>query len=438
MKLFICHYHLKPGGVTRIIQSQIKAIRNSNLFDEIVILTGEDPGLVELKTSEFNGVRIIKKSLFNYMESFTSEENCKEKYKLLMEFFKETINHNDILHIHNPALGKNPVVTYGIYNLAKAGYKLFLHCHDFAEDRPDNIDSIHQVIQDYFSVDIDEVMYPDFPNCFFGVINSFDLNRIMEMNISREQIFFLPNPVIAPGPVKQNEKENYRKRILKTFSISKDLPIMLYPVRVIKRKNFGEFILLALLFMNKAHWFVTLAPQNPLEKGAYNEWKKLAIELDIPIIFEAGNKAGFNELMNAADKIITTSIQEGFGMAFLESWLYNKAVVGRSLPNIVSDFEKEGLKYPLLYDYINISLNDIDLDFPELSVEEQMDFIRKIRNDENKIKRIISNSGLEDLLFCSVSSELLAHNKGIIKSKYSKEAYAEKLERIYSLFSKKT
>ena len=44
--------------------------------------------------------------------------------------------------------------------------------------------------------------------------------------------------------------------------------------------------------------------------------------------------------MASAHRLVTTSVAEGFGLAFLEPWLFGKGLLGRNLPEITVDFAK--------------------------------------------------------------------------------------------------
>ncbi len=57
-----------------------------------------------------------------------------------------------------------------------------------------------------------------------------------------------------------------------------------------------------------------------------------------------------------ADALITTSVAEGFGLAFLEPWLASKPLVGRNLPEITADFAEHGLDLSALYNCLPVPL----------------------------------------------------------------------------------
>ena len=39
-----------------------------------------------------------------------------------------------------------------------------------------------------------------------------------------------------------------------------------------------------------------------------------------------------------AKAIVSTSVAEGFGLGFLEPWIFGKGLCGRDIPEITSDF----------------------------------------------------------------------------------------------------
>jgi hypothetical protein len=52
--------------------------------------------------------------------------------------------------------------------------------------------------------------------------------------------------------------------------------------------------------------------------------------------------------------MVTTSIAEGFGMAFLEPWLVGRAVTGRNLVEITAEFTAAGVALPYLYTRLDV------------------------------------------------------------------------------------
>ena len=101
---------------------------------------------------------------------------------------------------------------------------------------------------------------------------------------------------------------------------------------------------------------ITSGPENPAERGRYDRWKQLAAELGLPVEFEAVGRAGrtFIDMLRQASGVVTTSVAEGFGMAFLEPWSVGTPVCGRNLPEVTAGFRQEGIVLPWSYERLNI------------------------------------------------------------------------------------
>ena len=196
-------------------------------------------------------------------------------------------------------------------------------------------------------------------------------------------------------------------------------------------KNIGEFILLASLFESRAHWLVSLAPHNPVEIPFYREWREFARSISAPVLFEAGHKIEFPLLMQSSDRIITTSRQEGFGMSYLEPWVFDKPVVGRKIPYLIKDFLDEGMEFPFLYDHLLIDDQEGQMDFSELTDTRQRAAIRNLLSDRKARQKFIQQNDLESALFGSVPAGVIQKNRSIIKESYSLEGYGKRLCTIY-------
>ena len=162
-RILIIHYHLNPGGVTRIVESQVRALRKADPLLEILGLTAfcENPVIIENA-----GARIIYENRLNYLHE---NKNFNKEYQALRKFFSDILREGDLLHIHNLNLGKNPVLTLVISELIMKGYPVVNHAHDFAEDRPANYEFLKRIIQKITGKPVSEVLYPDRKNLFFEI-----------------------------------------------------------------------------------------------------------------------------------------------------------------------------------------------------------------------------------------------------------------------------
>ncbi|MFP4446301.1 MAG: hypothetical protein ACLFPD_08660 [Desulfosudaceae bacterium] len=316
MRIAVIHYHLKPGGVTTVIRRQINAARGST---DYIVITGESgPENFPADTAVVPGL--------GYDEPNPAAGNAPGEVAaaILDVITARWPDGCDLVHIHNPLLAKNRRLLRIIRELQKKGLRLFLQVHDFAEDgRP----------RHYFAKD----PYP--ADCHWGVINSRDRDILLAAGADPGGVHLVPNAV---NPFEESAPPGGQKGLA------------LYPVRAIRRKNIGEALLLSLFFENIDQLAITLPPNSPADMPGYRSWQAFAANRDLPVIFEASTARDFHALVAAAACMISTSITEGFGFAFLEPWTAGKPLVGRKLPALCRDFESAGVDLAHLYTRLDI------------------------------------------------------------------------------------
>lgn len=320
MNVAIVHYHARPGGVTRVVERAVDALgdRTHCLFFTGEAARGETP--LQKKIREVPNLGYATDKKFQGLELLRRARGA---------FGGEP----DLWHIHNHSLGKNPALTQEVTTLAMAGQKILLQIHDFAEDgRPDNYTNLKK---------LKNRLYPVSSHIHYAALNQRDVGFLQSTGIPPEQIHLLPNAV-SPLPATQSPKPKAQS-------------LFVYPCRAIRRKNIGELLLWSAA-MPDARFAVTLAPKNPEVKPIYDAWVAFAEELGLNVEFDAGANTPFEEMIAKADALITTSIAEGFGLAFLEPWLAGKPLVGRNLPEITADFEQHGLDLSMLYNRLGVPL----------------------------------------------------------------------------------
>jgi hypothetical protein len=109
---------------------------------------------------------------------------------------------------------------------------------------------------------------------------------------------------------------------------------------------------------------ITQPPTTERDMAVYRRWKELALELGLPVEFEAGTGTGFSRVLGSAAAVVTTSIKEGFGFSFLEPWTAGLAVAGRRIGYVCRDFEEAGLRFDAFYDSIGLPPCEITKDYP--------------------------------------------------------------------------
>jgi hypothetical protein len=359
----------------------------------------------------------------------------------------------DIWHIHNHSLGKGPALPRLVAELAAEKIPMVLQLHDFAEDgRPLNYQRISGW-PDAAGAAVVQTMYPRNANIGYAVLTGRDEKLLRAAGI--RNLFHLPNAVTM-GEVRwvsAHERENR----------------WLYPTRAIRRKNVGEFVLLAALAEGDERFAVTRAPLNPEQIRHYAPWVRFVQELELPVDFAWGDDRALPlaEMMATSRGVVTTSVAEGFGLAFLEPWLTGAALFGRDLPEITSDFKAEGIGLDPLYLRFEVPVKWVEEELRtvlrrELTafyhaygkvVDEQMQqriwqaCVRDGRVDfgclnetmqRRVIRRILDEPGCGAELFPgrdwherTVSREAVLANAQRVQSAYGTALYAQRLERMY-------
>ena len=355
MQLAILHYHLSSGGVARVVQNHLLALAqvSPEARPERVLLVeggrGRDWHLgpwAEQLPFPIHGQAIEGLDYDAPDAVATGDLATALESMLLAEGYRPE---ETVLHWHNHSLGKNVSVPLAVRRLAERGYRLLLQIHDFAEDfRPDNYRKLATALAEGDEDSLPEVLYPQAEHLHYATLNSRDHQVLSQAGVVDERLHLLPNPVSPPE--RFDDAPKARRLVYEALELPNTGNLLTYTVRGIRRKNLGEMLLCSTLCEDS--WlFVTLAPQNPAERASFDRWKRLSEELGLPCRFgmPAGADLSFSQILAASDALVTTSIAEGFGMAFLEAWLAGRLLLGRDLPEITSDFRQTGLDLSDLY-----------------------------------------------------------------------------------------
>ncbi len=424
MHIAIFHYHLNPGGVTRIIESQVAGIKKIYPNTNITVIAGHCENEEYYNALDVN---VIVDPVFNYLfdREFKAGELSKI-YNITYAKLKAIVSESTILHVHNINLGKNPIVTLAVNALLNEGYSVVNHAHDFAEDRPVNMAYLQKIIETEFGKSLNSIMYPASDKYIIGVLNRFDYDRVINIGVNIRRVFLFPNPVYVPLNEAPHKPTN-RNKIISEFDIAPDKTIITYPVRIIKRKNIGELILLSALYSN-IQVLVTLPPRNPVEIELYKKWKEFCNKNNIAIIFEAGERVNFIDIISGSDYCITTSIQEGFGMAYLEPWIIGTPVIGRDIEYITTDLKTEGVQFPFLYNGIYFNGN---CEFSEMETKEQQAFITNILAGNITVSDFEKSNKVFENFPPKVSEVTVNENRETIIKNFSVEEYAKRIFNAY-------
>lgn len=450
IKLAIVHYHLKRGGVTRVIESTIEAARKHAPELAFTVISGQN-------SNAFSpNIACYEVPALNY----ASKRSCSTSAEQLVEQLKAAAIQGlgslpDVWHIHNHSLGKIPAFESAVHQLAQESARILLQIHDFAEDgRPKN----------YTQLQDKNKLYPLAPGIQYAVINSRDQQQLQKAGFPDEQLKLLANPVTAP--TNTTVPIQAQKQLLSQLNAER---LIVYPVRALRRKNLGEFLLWAALAEPGEVFAMTLGPTNEAYRARYQAWKALSQELALPVHWEIGEStnASFECIMQSASAILNTSIAEGFGLTFLEPWLFAKGLLGRKLPDITADFKAKGIDLSNLYTALPIPkayvcLSDLEhaiakglqqayasyqralpqdaveralqaihcgpdhIDFGGLDEAQQTAIIRQVQQDPS-IKNLLK----PHLSIKLASTEHIEKNAAAVKTYYNEKTYIQELQSIY-------
>ena len=446
MKIALVHYHLQPGGVTRVIENTIEAWENFETGpDQYVVLSGRP-----YSGNKLQNVRVVEG--LDYAE--VSEAPLPIVLKQKMEEAARSVLGQlpDVWHIHNHSLGKNAGLSGAVAELSKSGARLLLQPHDFAEDgRPQNYCNL---------ADARNLLYPTGGQIHYAALNQ------------RDQVFLKatigdggsPVHLLANAIAQQKNKGSSPEQ-----KESAELPrnLILYPVRAVRRKNLGELALLSATHP-EFHFANSLGPTNPSFSTIYQDWIDYAQKHSLNLTYGLGQHidTSFSAMVNHARSIINVSVAEGFGLGFLEPWTFGKCLCGRNIPEITSDFSELGVNLNNLYDELWIDhslvdqealLNSISIALKSAYHDYQRELPRGAVNQANKAisneygvkfgslnedlqKKVIAKVQLSSYEAKSIrkqakleiiESQTIEQNQTAVKEKFSLSAYGSKVQEIY-------
>ncbi|NIL98179.1 MAG: hypothetical protein GTO53_10165 [Planctomycetales bacterium] len=480
MKLAMIHYHLNRGGVTQVIANQLRAldqeVADGDRLSVGLLYGGRRAGWPDRLVGDLRRLELSLHAIGGL-----DYDNVRPEGKDLADQLRVVLQEagfgpqETVLHVHNHSLGKNVALPDALHSLARQGYGLLLQIHDFAEDfRPDNYRPLAARWAAGRSDSLPGWLYPQAPQIHYAVLNGRDQAILRDAGVEQQRLHVLPNPVAPIGELPPREEA--RAKLADRFAIPAHHRYVLYPVRGIRRKNLGELLLWSALAGRSTCFALTLPPLNPVEQPSYGRWKEFAAARELPCAFEVGGPAGLTYMENlaAADLLLTTSVAEGFGLVYLESWLTGRPLVGRDLPAITGDFTRAGLRLaglqpqlwvPLdwlheptfrtsiavayrrvlasygqptptlksLVRQVDPLIHDGLVDFGSCPVALQQEVIERVAGDSRQSDRLREiNPWIADALARGGGDPLLVEqNAGVVRSEYSLARSGRRLVEIY-------
>ena len=236
----------------------------------------------------------------------------------------------DVLHVHNPTLNKNAQLPAILRHLQEMGITLLPQIHDLAEDgRP----SAYYAGEEYPA------------DCHYVVINSRDRDALVTSGLRPDAVHLLPNTVRPLPRVPRSPWGEWP-------------PFAPLPGPRHSEEERGGSAPACGALRGGTHR--DSPSRNPDDLMRYDDWRRYATRHELPVRFDQGLHRTLEDLMGEADAAISTSVNEGFGFAFLEPWTAGLPTVGRRLEHVCKDFEREGVRLPYLYLSLSAPLECFD------------------------------------------------------------------------------
>jgi glycosyltransferase involved in cell wall biosynthesis len=397
----------------------------------------------------------------------------------LAEVLVEKLADMDVIMIENLGIGIQPYVTYAFYLFSQYAFtrgmdKRFIYrCHDFVQQRPANFKNVKKFHHPRFGVvpDWHSILYPAYPSITYIAINRYDRMRLLEHGIEEENIHYIPNPVDQAIVPPDDRRKELREKIIDREGLDPETRFLLYPVRCIRRKNVEEAIFLTAFFNRLVngnlerencrleehyHLLVSIKPESGDDGEYANQLDRFVRENELPVTIGLEDLVALErepdpaddakirsysvgDLYRASDLVITTSVLEGFGFAYIEPWLLDRAVIGRSIPYITPDFQAAGMKLGHLYnalivngkDYKDIGSGAAD---PALGVQERLEKVLKLQ-DPAYLNGFIDRNETSVLATLRLFNKkrrdaLVGVNREVVERVYSRESIGEQLYQV--------
>ncbi len=549
LRLGMMHYHLRPGGVTSVMRDIATALVERSKYDsirfDVFASLGAETRARKAFGSDIGRIEMVNVPALAYMkEPYADRESFLGAAERLSEVIlkRADIGADDsgcpyILHAHNISLGKNPVATMAFKLVAEKAAErslplwLINQVHDFAENgRPEQMRAFANCAGDRDEAFARDFMYPNTPNVIYLTINSADIDNLLRIGIARDRIFLLPDP-IDPRPYEEKpiwendegvsggvapETTNHRELMLRRLaeyaaskgeSFDSSLPILLSPLKVMRRKNNVESLLLLALLkrLGRARQLlITLDAASPPDVAYSRLLKEFAASRGMPVVIGFGGELisrtsrrtirngvvtryNLRDLYALCSGVLVTSIVEGFGLAYHEGWLCRRPVIGRKIPEIVADFEANGLNFDHAYERLAVSLGDLPrlrprlldeyekklqamrgrkpfaqltslsasdiveaklfraggrdcVDFADLSLAMQFELVGRLMDDPARASQLIDRNpaiaSAHEILEDEApgrAERLIDTNRAAVRARYSLEAMAGRLENIFEV-----
>jgi len=359
VRLVIVHHHFRPGGVRRVIELATPHLVSHwpEPIRTVVLAAGEAPEAAWLRRfrKELPDVRVqvVVQPSFGYRSEMMEtgsvwKRRVEEGISALVRL---SMREDCLVWAHNLGLGRNLELAHKLTQACHSGgIPLVAHHHDwwfenrwhhFTANRSPGFQTLPAVAN---------AVLPASPYIYHAAINRADA-AVLRRHF-HNQADWLPNPVMPPARVPARRVAAARAWLQR--QLNDKAPVWLLPCRLLRRKNIGEALLLTRWLRPQA-WLVTTGDCSSTEETTYartlaDAARKGRWRLRLGVLRDRETTSpSVPELLAACEAVMFTSLQEGFGLPYLEAVAARRPLVARELPNIAPDLAEFGFAFPQSY-----------------------------------------------------------------------------------------
>ncbi len=376
--LVVVHYHLRPGGVRRVIELTLPDVVAAFTSLQRVTLTvgeAEDSAWVTRLRARVHGVKLDVVTDPNVGYFSESRDSAAITRIGLRQLFASVVNRGEetLIWAHNLGLARNLILASELaLAAARPHVRLVSHHHDFwFENRWNRWPEFG--LSGAESLDaVADVIFSKGAKVSFATINRFDLRGIAKH--ARRPSAWLPNP--AEFDHSPDLDAIVAAAAWLHDQLGDNAPVFLIPARFLRRKNIAEAMLLT-RWLCPHGWLVTTAAASSADEiPGFEALSQFAAEhrmrCKFAILANAGsNPPDISHLVAASTGVLVTSIQEGFGLPYLEASVAGKPIIARSLPNVFPDLRRLGLKFSNSYNEVWIHPDLLDIGAEQMRQRER-------------------------------------------------------------------
>jgi glycosyltransferase involved in cell wall biosynthesis len=363
LKLVILHYHLRPGGIRRVIELAAPHIVRAShgKITSITLASGEAPARNwrDLFVRSLPGLRVdfVIESAFGYFtEQRSKPATLRRTIRSRLVELLEKPDEAPVVWVHNLSLARNLILAQELTRACDdLGIRMLSHHHDWwFDNRWQRLAEAHRA--GFRSIDAVARVIFDSARTRHLTINEADA-KILRPHFGKN-VHWLPN-LAEREPMPSVARVRKAKDWLKD-EIKINAPVWLLPCRLLRRKNVAEALLLTRWLRPEA-WLVTTGGVSSLAEQKYGQRLSLAAQehgwpLRLSVLCgEKDHMPTVGDLLAASEAVLLTSAQEGFGLPYLEAAAASRPLIARTLPNISPDLERFGFAFPQSYEEILIA-----------------------------------------------------------------------------------